>query len=416
MMTLSLLLTQTLLPSLTAFMMTLSLLLTQTLLPSLTAFMMTLSLLLTQTLLPSLTAFMMTFSLLLTQTLLPSLNAFMMTLSLLLTQTLLSSLTAFMMTLSLLLTQTLLPSLTAFMMTLSLLLTQTLLPSLTAFMMTFSLLLTQTLLPSLNAFMMTLSLLLTQTLLSSLTAFMMTLSLLLTQTLLPSLTAFMMTLKLRLTLPFNSCRLPDHVSTEEGALLEPLSVAVHACNRADVGLGHKVLICGAGPIGLVNLLTAKARGAAEVCVTDIDQTRLDFAKKLGADFTLKVTKDPKETALQVEEVFGQPADITIECSGAPSSVKTAIFATCSGGCVLLVGMGPAEIQLPIVNAAVREVDIKGLFRYANCYPTALAMIASGKVDVKPLITHRFKLEQTLEAFKMAESGKGVKVMINCERK
>ncbi|XP_041362944.1 sorbitol dehydrogenase-like [Gigantopelta aegis] len=211
-------------------------------------------------------------------------------------------------------------------------------------------------------------------------------------------------------------KLPDHVSTEEGALLEPLSVAVHACNRADVGLGHKVLICGAGPIGLVNLLTVKARGASEVCITDIDQTRLEFAKKLGADFTIKVTKDPKETALQVEEVFGQPADITIECSAAPSSIKTAIFATCSGGCVLLVGMCPGEIQLPIVNAAVREVDIKGVFRYANCYPTALAMIAADKVDVKPLITHRFKLEQTLEAFETAKSGKGVKVMINCERK
>ncbi|KAK7486799.1 hypothetical protein BaRGS_00021946 [Batillaria attramentaria] len=204
-------------------------------------------------------------------------------------------------------------------------------------------------------------------------------------------------------------KLPDHVSFEEGALLEPLSVGVHACNRGNVSLGSKVLICGAGPIGIVNLLTAKARGAAK--------SRLDFAKTMGADGVIKVTsRDPKETAAQVEEVLGEKADITIECSGAPPSIRTAIYSTRSGGRVVLVGLGPDTVELPVVNAAVREVDIVGIFRYVNCYPTALAMIASGKVNVKPMVTHRYSLEQALQAFEAAKRGEGVKIMISCGRK
>lgn len=211
-------------------------------------------------------------------------------------------------------------------------------------------------------------------------------------------------------------KLPDHVSTEEGALLEPLSVGVHACNRAGVTLGSKVLICGAGPIGLVNLLTAKACGAGQVCITDLDDQRLKIAKELGADFTVKVTsKDPRVVAQQIEACFGEKPSITIECSGAPPSVRTAIYGTRSGGCVVLVGLGPADVELPIVDASVREVDIRGIFRYVNCYPTALAMVASGKVNVKPLITHRFTLENSVKAFETTLRGEGIKVMIECKK-
>ncbi|PVD37792.1 hypothetical protein C0Q70_00393 [Pomacea canaliculata] len=211
-------------------------------------------------------------------------------------------------------------------------------------------------------------------------------------------------------------KLPDNVSFEEGAMLEPLSVGVHACNRANVRLGSKVLICGAGPIGIVNLVTAKARGAAQVVITDIDQKRLDFAKSMGADAIIKVASpDAKAIASQVEEVLGSLADVTIECSGAPPSIRTAIYSTRSGGCVVLVGLGPDLVELPVVNAAVREVDIRGIFRYANCYPTALAMVASGKVNLKPMITHRFTLERSIEAFETAKRGEGVKIMISCSR-
>ncbi|XP_055342752.1 sorbitol dehydrogenase-like [Paramacrobiotus metropolitanus] len=213
-------------------------------------------------------------------------------------------------------------------------------------------------------------------------------------------------------------KLPDHVSLEEGALLEPLSVAVHACRRAGIVLGNYVLVCGAGPIGLVNLVSARAMGASRVVVTDISDDRLKVAKDLGADLTINVSgKDAKTTAATIAEFLGRPVDCTIECSGAETSTTLAIFATKSGGCVVLVGMGAPESKLPIMDALCREVDIRGVFRYVNCYPAALEMVASGRVNVKPLVTHRYSLEQTLEAFETARTGAGgaIKVMIDCSR-
>lgn len=213
-------------------------------------------------------------------------------------------------------------------------------------------------------------------------------------------------------------KLPDNMSMEEGALMEPLAVGVHACRRAGVSLGKKVLICGAGPIGLVNVLTAKAMGASEIVVTDIMGNRLEVAKSMGATHTYKVTREKtaEECAADIELLLGgEKPDVTIECSGAEPSIRFGIFATKSGGCLVLVGLGKPEVSIPIVNAAVREVDIRGIFRYANCYPTAIAMVASGKVNVKPLITHRFTLDQTLDAFETARTGAGgaIKVMIKC---
>lgn len=213
-------------------------------------------------------------------------------------------------------------------------------------------------------------------------------------------------------------KLPDHVSYEEGALLEPLSVAVHACQRAGVTAGSFVLVCGAGPIGLVNILTAKAMGASKICVTDISENRLQVAKTLGANCAINVTdKDAAATTKAVQTCLGQSPDITIECSGAESSIRVAVLATRSGGTVVLVGLGPEEVRLPVVNAAVREVDIRGVLRYANCYPIALDLVASGAVDVKPLVTHRFKLEESLQAFETARSGAGnaIKVIIQCHK-
>ena len=212
-------------------------------------------------------------------------------------------------------------------------------------------------------------------------------------------------------------KLPEGVSLEEGALMEPLSVGLHACRRAGVTAGHRVLVCGAGPIGLVSLLAARAMGATEVVLTDISASRLELAAQLGAQHTLLVdTKDAAALAERVKELLGghQP-EVTIECSGAESSIQLAIHATRSGGVAVLVGMGPAMVSVPIIHAASREVDIRGIFRYANCYPTAIELVRRGIIDVKPLITHRFPIERSVEAFEVARTGAGgaVKVMIKC---
>ncbi|KAG8181968.1 hypothetical protein JTE90_026906 [Oedothorax gibbosus] len=212
-------------------------------------------------------------------------------------------------------------------------------------------------------------------------------------------------------------KLPDHVSLEEGALIEPLSVAVHACRRAGVEAGKIILICGAGPIGLVNILSCKAMGASKICITDISENRLEVAKTLGAHPVCVKGLDADEVADMIRSKLGGPPDITLECSGAEASIRNAIMVTKSGGTVMLVGLGAPEVTVPIIEASIREVDIKGIFRYANCYPIALGLVASGAVDVKPLITHRFKLEESVKAFETSHSGAGgaIKVLINCAK-
>lgn len=132
--------------------------------------------------------------------------------------------------------------------------------------------------------------------------------------------------------PADFCyKLPDHVSLEEGALLEPLSVGIHACRRGGVGLGSVVLILGAGPIGLVTLLAAKSMGAAQILIVDIQQNRLDVAQELGANFTLLMNKNDGEEQLhlvaqKIEKMLGgRKADIAIECCGAETTTRLSIF-------------------------------------------------------------------------------------------
>uniref|UniRef100_A0A8C3E5H7 Sorbitol dehydrogenase n=1 Tax=Corvus moneduloides TaxID=1196302 RepID=A0A8C3E5H7_CORMO len=202
-------------------------------------------------------------------------------------------------------------------------------------------------------------------------------------------------------------KLPDNVTFEEGALIEPLSVGIHACKRAGVTLGSKVFVSGSGPIGLVNVIVAKMMGAAAVVVTDLSATRLQKAKEVGADFTIQVKNEtPKEVASKVESVLGCMPEITVECTGVQTCIQTGIYATRSGGTLVLVGLGPEMVTVPIVNAAVREVDIRGIFRYCNTWPVAIALLASKRINIKPLVTHRFPLERALEAFETTKRARG----------
>lgn len=219
--------------------------------------------------------------------------------------------------------------------------------------------------------------------------------------------------------PADFCyKLPDHVTMEEGALLEPLSVGVHACRRAEVGLGSNVLILGAGPIGLVSLIVAKAMGAGKVLVSDLLQNRLDVAKELGADETLVFPKNTPETELVklIHKSLGCAPDITIDCTGAEATARLAILSTKSGGVGVVVGMGAPEVKVPLINALSREVDIRCVFRYCNDYPFALSLVASGKTNVKRLITHHFNIEETAEAFNTTRHGLGgaIKVIIHVQ--
>lgn len=134
-------------------------------------------------------------------------------------------------------------------------------------------------------------------------------------------------------------KLPDHMTMEEGALLEPLSVGIHACRRANVALGSKVLILGAGPIGLSALIAAKSMGTDDIIITDLMADRLKLAKEFGAKHTLTISRDDTETDLvtKVHETLGSAPDITIDCTGFEPTNRLAILATKSGGCIVIVG-------------------------------------------------------------------------------
>nr|GMC94417.1 L-idonate 5-dehydrogenase [Ipomoea batatas] len=219
--------------------------------------------------------------------------------------------------------------------------------------------------------------------------------------------------------PADLCyKLPDNVSLEEGAMCEPLSVGVHACRRAGIGPGTRILILGAGPIGLVTMLAARAFGAPTILIADVDDRRLSFAKSLGADQTIQVTTSIQDVEKEVEQIrqkSGGIVDVSFDCVGFNKTMATALQATSSGGKVCLIGLGQTEMTVPITAASAREVDIVGIFRYRNTWPLCIEFLRSGKIDVKPLITHRFnftqeELEQAFET--SAGGGNAIKVMFH----
>jgi L-iditol 2-dehydrogenase len=183
---------------------------------------------------------------------------------------------------------------------------------------------------------------------------------------------------------------PDSVGDDAAALLEPLSVGVWACRKGGVTAGSRVLVTGAGPIGLVSVQCAVAFGATEVVVSDVNPARLALARELGA--TLVV--DARDSAVSD---LAEPPDVLLECSGYPPAIGDAIRALDRGGRAVLVGMGGDEIPLPLSVVQERELEVTGTFRYAGTWPTAIALVATGKVDLDRLVTGSYRLDQVQEA-------------------
>lgn len=211
-------------------------------------------------------------------------------------------------------------------------------------------------------------------------------------------------------------KLPYHVTLEEGALLQPLSIGVFACKKAEIKMGSIVAIFGSGPIGLMTLMVAKAMGAAQVLVTDLDESRLALAKQLGADKVLKVSSQYSEESLVriIHAALGEAPDLVIDCAPSDETKRLALLTAANGGRVQLVGLGSDNINMPLMNALMREVDIRSIIRVANCYPTALDLVARGLANVKAIVTHRFDISQGHEAFNVSRLrlDNCVKVLIN----
>jgi len=192
-------------------------------------------------------------------------------------------------------------------------------------------------------------------------------------------------------------RVPDSMDLDSAALLEPVSVAVWAARKSAITAGDRVLVTGAGPIGLIALQVARAFGASEVTVTDVNPHRLHVASRLGATRTID-TGDAGDAA-DSAGTGPTPQDPTVllECSGHPAAVGFGLRALAPAGRAVLVGMGADDASLPVSRIQERELTVTGTFRYANTWPTAIALVASGQVDLAPLVTGHFGLTQAEEA-------------------
>ncbi len=183
---------------------------------------------------------------------------------------------------------------------------------------------------------------------------------------------------------------PDTMSDDAAALLEPLSVGIWACRKAGVTAGSRVLITGAGPIGLVSVQTALAFGATEVVVSDVNPARLALAAELGATSVVDARTESVRDLPRAPQVL-------VECSGFPAAIGDGIRALDRAGRAVLIGMGGDEVPLPLSAVQNRELVVTGVFRYANTWPTAIALVSAGRVDLDRLVTGSYSLEQAVDA-------------------
>lgn len=183
---------------------------------------------------------------------------------------------------------------------------------------------------------------------------------------------------------------PDSLSDEAAALIEPLSVAVWSARKAAIEPGDRVLVTGAGPVGLLCADVARSRGASWVGVSDTNDHRLEVASRRGASQVVNAAAGPLGEQID-------PVDVVLECSGATPAVRSAFDVTAPAARIVLVGLGSPDMELPVATIQVKELVVTGVFRYASCYPAAIALAASGAVDLDSLVTGKFGLEQVTEA-------------------
>ncbi len=194
-------------------------------------------------------------------------------------------------------------------------------------------------------------------------------------------------------------KLPDNVSYAEGALIEPLSVGLQAVKKANVKPGDVALVTGCGTIGILAGLAALAGGCSKVIITDVIQPKLDLASTYGM-IPVNIKKQDLTDAVK-NETSGWGVDIIFEASGSEAAINGIFQPLCPGGKVVFIGMPVNPVPVDIVAAQTKEARIETIFRYANIYPRALSLLGSGKINVKPLITDRYKFTDAIKAFDYA---------------
>ncbi|GGA45512.1 NAD(P)-dependent alcohol dehydrogenase [Pelagibacterium lentulum] len=199
-------------------------------------------------------------------------------------------------------------------------------------------------------------------------------------------------------------KLPGNVSFAEGAMIEPLAVGMQAAAKAKIAPGDTALVIGAGPIGILTALAALAGGCARVLISDLQKTKLDIAAQYPGITPVDISKENLKTVID-ETTKGWGVDVIFEASGSPKAFEGIFDLVRPSGVVVLVGMPVAPVTFDVVGAQAREIRIESVFRYAHVFDRALELIASGKIDVKPLITETFPFDQSIAAFERAAEGR-----------
>jgi D-xylulose reductase len=209
-------------------------------------------------------------------------------------------------------------------------------------------------------------------------------------------------------------KLPENVSYAEGAMAEPLSVGLQAVSKAEIKPGDVALVSGCGTIGLVTAMAAMAGGCSRVIITDVNRDKLNVALKYGMVPVNVLEQDRNAVVNSLTDGWG--VDVIFEASGSQAAIEGIFEPLCPGGKVVFIGMPVEPVPVDIVAAQAKEAVIKTVFRYAHVYPRAVALMDSGKIDVKPLITDRFKFEDGVKAFEYAADPRpsSVKIVIEME--
>jgi D-xylulose reductase len=210
-------------------------------------------------------------------------------------------------------------------------------------------------------------------------------------------------------------KLPDNVSYAEGAMVEPLSVGLQAAKKASIKPGDVALVTGCGTIGILAGLAALAGGCSQVIITDVIDPKLKMAASYGMIPVNIKTEDLQKTVDKVTGGWG--VDVIFEASGNEAAIANIFQPLCPGGKVVFIGMPVNPVPVDIVAAQAKEARMETVFRYANLYPRALALVGSGKIDVKPLITDRYMFEDAIKAFEYAANPRptSVKTIIEMQR-
>ena len=195
-------------------------------------------------------------------------------------------------------------------------------------------------------------------------------------------------------------KLPDQVSFGEGAMVEPFAIGMQAALRARIQPGDVAVVTGAGPIGMMVALAALAGGCAKVIVADLAQPKLDIIAAYDGIVAVNI-REHNLAEVIAEHTDGWGCDLVFECSGAASAILNIATLARPGGAIVLVGMPVDPVPVDIVGLQARELRVETVFRYANVYDRAIALIASGKVDLKPLISATLPFEDSILGFDRA---------------